>query len=438
MAEWIELIGKKKAGESLEPEEILRFVEGVVRDEIVAEQAAAFLMAAVLNGLDEEETACLTQALMNSGQTLAFSDLGYPPVDIGETGSFGSDGAVIAIPIAASYGAKLPVVAEKALGGFGGLLDKFEAIPGFRTDLGTHEFQDGVRNLGVAIAGQTTELAPADTKINQLRTRTGTLGGISLTVASLLARKAGAGVRGLVADIACGTGGFAKSLSEAHQLADMLFNVGEGLGIHITGVITQRNAPVGACVGDVLELKESLEVLKGGGNEALRELAIELASGLLVIGQLATDHAHGAKLAREALADGRAYAKLKDLVSNQGGDPMALENPDHLPRGQSQRAIQTQRPGYVKAVDCEALGRAWVCLGGSRENRGDSTDHRVGMEILKRVGDRVERGEPLVTLHTSEKSKTESAIELVEEAYLISPDPVEKERSILETFGRRR
>jgi pyrimidine-nucleoside phosphorylase len=438
MDEWIEIIVKKKNSERLEPEEIARFVEGVQKDEIAPEQASAFLMAAVLNGLDEEESTTLTKALMNSGQMLDFRDLGYPTVDIGETGGLGSNAPLVAIPVAASYGAKLPVVAEKSLGIFCGLLDKFESIPGFRTDLGTNEFQESVRNIGVAITGQSTEMAPADTRINQLRTRTGTLGGISLTVASLLSRKASAGIRGLVTEIACGSGGFARNLTEAHQLADDLVNVGEGLGFFITGCITDRNNPLGRFIGDSLELREAIDVLNGGGPEDLKEVAVDLASSLLVIGQLATDQTQGRTLAEEALADGRAYAKLKDLVSNQGGDTMVLDNPDHLPRAQGQRQILTQRAGYVKAVDCEALGEALLELGGSRRNRGDGTDHRVGIEIHKKVGDQVSRGEPLATLYTSERSKTEAAIEATEEAYLLSPEPGERTRPILENFGRRR
>jgi len=438
MDEWIDIIIRKKNSESLEPEEIARFVEGIMRDEIVPEQASAFLMAAVLNGLDEDESVALTKALMNSGQTLNFRDLGYPTVDIGETGGFGSNAALVAIPVAAAYGAKLPVVADRSLGIFCGLLDRFESIPGFRTDLGVHEFEDGVRSLGIAVTGQSTEMAPADTKINQLRTRTGTLGGAALTVASLLARKASAGVRGLVVEIACGSGGMAKNLTEAHRLADDLFNVGEGLGFHVTGSITNRDNPLGHCVGDSLELSEALDVLRGEGPADVKEVAVDLASSLLVIGQLATDHAQGSQLAEEALRNGRAYEKLKDLVSNQGGDTMALDNPERLPRGQGKRDVLTQRSGYVKALDCEALGRAWVALGGSRQHRGDSTDHRVGLQIHRKVGERVERGEPLATLHTSERSKIEPAVEAVEEAYLLSPEPGEAGRTMLENFGRRR
>jgi pyrimidine-nucleoside phosphorylase len=438
MADWVDLIVRKRNSEGLEPEEVVEMVEAVQRDEVAPEQFGAFLMAAAINGLDDEETAGLAKALLKSGQVLSFADLGYPAVDVGETGGLGNNGAMAALVIAAVYGARVPVVAQKSQGLFGGLLDKFESIPGFRTDLPPGEFQENVRAHGIGVMGQSSEMAPADTKIHQIRTQTGTLNGASLTVASLLARKAAGGVKGLVAEIACGSGGIARDLSEAHQLADALFNVGENLGFHVTGLITNRQEPIGHAVGDCLELKETIQVLRGQGPEDLKEVTTNLASCLLVIGQLATDHAQGVQLAEEALADGRAFEKLKEIVSHQGGDSMAIENPDHLPRGQSERQVTTQRGGYIKSIDCEALGRAWMQLGGSRQNRGDSTDHRVGLVVHKKVGERVERGESLVTMHTSEKSKIEPATEAVEEAFLISPDPAPGTRPIIENFGRRR
>jgi pyrimidine-nucleoside phosphorylase len=436
MADWIDLITKKRDGESLDPEEILAFVEAVQREEIANEQAAAFLMAVCLNGFDEEETEAFAKALMNSGQVLRFTDLTYPPIDIGETGGLGGHAAVAALPIAAVYGVKLPVVAEKSLRQVGGLLDKFEAIPGFRTDIGLSEFQEAVRTSGLAVIGQPMDLAPAETRINQLRATTGTLGGSSLTVASLLARKAAAGIRGLVVEIACGAGAVARTLQDAHALADDLFNVGENLGIHLTGIITNRDNPLGNAIGDCLEMQEAIAVLKGGGPEDLKEAALHLAASLLVIGQLAADQNQGRSLASSAIADGRALNKLKECAANQGGDTQVIENPDMFPRGQGKRDVVTQRSGYIKGIDSASLGDAWMHLGGSRTKRGEATDHRVGLMIHKKIGDRVERGEILATLHSSEKSKVEPAIEAVEEAFMISPDPVEKKRAILETFGR--
>jgi pyrimidine-nucleoside phosphorylase len=436
MADWIDLITRKRAEEALEAEEITAFVEAVQREEIAPEQAAAFLMATTLQGLEEEETSAFTKALTNSGQMLRFTDQTYPPIDIGETGSLGGKAIIPALAIAAVYGAKLPVVAERSLRHVGGLLDKFEAIPGFRTDVALSEFQEAVRTFGIAVIGQPMDLAPAETRINQLRANTGTLGGVALTTASLLARKAAAGIRGLVVEIACGSGGAAKNLREAHDFAEHLFNVGEGLGIHIGGIISERDNPLGHAIGDCLEMQEAIAVLKGEGPDDVRNLALHLAAALLVVGRHAPDVSQGKNLAANAISDGRAFNKLKDFVANQGGDTQVLDNPEQLPRGQGKREVQTQRSGYIKAIDLQSLGAAWLHLGGSRSKRGEATDHRVGLLIHKKIGERVEKGETLVTLHSSEKSKVEPAIEAVEEAFLISPTPVEKRRGLLENFGR--
>jgi pyrimidine-nucleoside phosphorylase len=438
MADWVDLIIRKREGETLTPEEVSSFVEAIQREEIAMEQASAFLMAIVLNGLDEAETGAFTRALMSSGQMLRFTDLTYPPADIAETGGIGGNAALVALPVAAAFGVKIPVLGERSLRHVGGLLDKFEAIPNFRTDINAQEFQESVRNVGMAVTGQTTEMAPAEIRMNQIRANTGTIGGVSLTLASLLARKGSVGARGLVAEIACGSGGLAKNLQQAHDMADQIFNVGEDLGFHVGGVITDRDNPLGNAIGDSLEMQEAIAVLKGEGPEDLRELAVNLAAGLLIVSQMVTDLNRGRALALEAIRDQRAFKKLKEMVSNQGGDTQVLDNPEMLPRGQGKREVVMQRGGYVKSIDTGSLGAAWLHLGGSRNRRGEATDHRVGLLVHKKIGDRVEKGEPIVTLHSSEKSKVDLAIEAVEEAFLISPNPVEKRRLILENFGRAR
>lgn len=435
MADWSDLIIRKREGEELESEEIASFVQAVQKEGITPEQSSAFLMAAVLNDLSDEETAAFTKSLLNSGQVLRFGDMTYPPIDLGESGGLGSSAVIAALPIAAVYGVKLPVVAERSLRLIGGLLDRFESIPGFRTDVSLAEFQESVRTIGIAVIGQTTDLAPAETKINQLRSTTGTLGGVSLTVASLLARKAAAGARGLAVEIACGDGAVATSLKQAHDFADRLVNVGEMLGLRIGGIITDRNNPIGAALGDSLEMQEAISILKGEGAAEVKDTALTLAASLLIVGQLASDLGQGKELAQNAINDGRAIAKLKEFVANQGGDTRVIDDLEAFPRGQGKREIVSHRGGYVKAIDFKSLAEAWRHLGGSREVRGEATDHRVGLLCHKRVGDRVEANEPLVTIHTSEKSKTEQAIEAVEEAFLLSPAAVDRRRILLETFG---
>jgi pyrimidine-nucleoside phosphorylase len=438
MAEWIDLIVRKKEGEILESEEIVEFVKAVQREEVPVEQASAFLMAAVLNGLDEDETCVMARALAESGQTLRFTEAAHACVDIGDTGGVGCSAMLVALPIAAVFECRLPVIAERSLAGYGGLLDRFESIPGFRADFGMNEFSESVRSIGMAVIGQNRELAPAETRLNQIRAATGSMGGIGMTVASLMARKAVVGVRGLVIDVACGSGALAKTLADAQNLADYAVQVGESLNISVTGLISDRNQPVGSVIGDTLEMGEAIRVLKGEGPESVKEMAVNMAASLLMVARLVTDHAHGHQRALDALADGRALAKFKDFVSNQGGDTLVLDNPALLPRGQGTRDIITQRSGYVKAIDCACLATSWACLGGTRVHRGDATDHRVGLTLLKKIGDKIEKGDVLATLHTSEKSKVDPAIEAAEEAFMISPVAPEKKRLVVENFGRHR
>ncbi len=437
MTDWIDLVVRKREGESLAAEEVQSFIEGIQKEEVPLEIASAFLMAAVLNGLDEEETSAFTRGLMNSGQLLRFDDPNFKPADVAETGGIGGNAAIIALPIAACYGVRLPVLADRSLRNVGGLLDKFEAIPNFRTDINLQEFRDSVNGIGIAVVGQTTDIAPAEARINQIRANTGTLGGISLTLASLLARKGAIGARGLVVEVASGSGGVAQQLSNAQDMADQVFSVGESLGFKIAGFITERNNPLGNVIGDSLEMEEAIRVLQGEGPEDLKEVAIHLAAGLLVVSQ-GTSLDDGKKKAQEAIRSLRAFNKLKELVSNQGGDTQVLDNPEMLPRGQGRREIISQRRGYVTCIDTGSLGNAWLNLGGSRSKRGESTDHRVGIMVHKKVGDLVERGEPIATLQTSEKSKVEAAIEAAEEAFTLSPEQPNKPKLILERFGRAR
>lgn len=436
MAEWIDLIIRKRSGDVLEADELKGLVDAVQNESITPEQAGALLMAIFLNGLDEQETAVLTRTLMSSGQTIRFENVAYPPVDIADLGGLGNNAALIALPIAASYGVKLPVIAERSIGTEGGLLDKFESIPGFRTDIGQNEFKDLVERTNIALIGQTSELAPAEIRLSQIRTNTGTLGDVSMTLASLLSRKIAEGARALVCEIGCGPAGLIRSIEDARHCAEVLVSVAGELGVKASGFITDRTSPVGHAIGDVLELKEALEVLKGEGPEDLQELAVNLAGSMLIMGQLASDHKQACQLARDAIKNGKAFQKLKDMVAEQGGNTQALDQPEQLPRAQGQREIITQRRGFVKSLDCDSLGQAWLHLGGSRQKRGENTDHRVGLLIHKKVGDEVATGDVLATVFTSEKSRTDDALESVEEAFLISPNPVSKPRLMLEQFGQ--
>lgn len=338
----LDIIVKKRNGEKLTRQEIEFFVAGYTRDEIADYQASAFLMAVFLRGMDDDETLWLTQAMLHSGDVVDLSCIPGVKTDKHSTGGVGDKTTLIIGPIVASCGVPVAKMSGRGLGHTGGTIDKLEAIPGFRTSLTAVEFTENVREIGLAVAGQTGNLAPADKKFYALRDVTGTIENASLIAASIMSKKLACGTDAIVLDVKTGNGAFMKTVEQAKALAAKMVEIGRGAGKRVTALITEMDRPLGMAIGNALEVIEAIQVLKGQGAEDLKAVSIELAANMLMLGGKG-DLEHCRKLALQAVSDGSAFRKFTQMIQRQGGDPAVAENPSMLPRA----PIQADRKSVV-------------------------------------------------------------------------------------------
>src|SRR5205809_4697005 len=315
----VDVIQKKRDARPLSREEIQFFVTGVTSGELPDYQASALLMAILLRGMTAEETACLTDAMVHSGMRVDLSDVPGVKVDKHSTGGVGDKTSLVLAPVVAACGVPVPMMSGRGLGHSGGTLDKLESIPGFRVNLSIDEMKEALARAGCAMIGQTDQIAPADRKLYALRDVTGTIESIPLISASIMSKKIAEGIDALVLDVKTGSGAFMKTEADSRRLAESLVAIGNASGVKTEAVITAMDAPLGAAVGNALEVVECIDVLKGGGPKDLVELSIELASRMLVLGRAADDLAHGQRLVRDAIASGAALKKFGDMVAAQGG-----------------------------------------------------------------------------------------------------------------------
>ncbi len=419
----VDLIRRKRDSQELSREEIGALIDGYTRGEIPDYQMSAFLMAAFVRGLNAAETAALTEAMLHSGQVLDFSDMPGRKVDKHSTGGVGDKTSIIIAPIVAAGGLRVPMISGRGLGHTGGTLDKLESIPGFNVNLPLAEFRRVLDECGCALIGQTAEIAPADKKIYALRDVTGTVENKSLICASIMSKKMAEGIDALVLDVKTGSGAFMKKPEDAAQLAELMVDTGRRMGKKVVALLTNMDQPLGRMAGNAMEIAESIDVLSGGGPHDLRELCLELAAWMFVLGERAKNVQEGKKLAAELIASGRAKDKFREIVRLQGGDVKVVDDPRRLPRAAHRLDIESPADGYVTSTQCEQLGIACVVLGGGREKKEDSVDPAVGLEFHKRVGAPVHRGEPLCTIHYNSEGRLDEARRLVETAYRIEPRP---------------
>ncbi len=419
----VDLIRRKRDSQELSREEIGALIDGYTRGEIPDYQMSAFLMAAFVRGLNAAETAALTEAMLHSGQVLDFSDMPGRKVDKHSTGGVGDKTSIIIAPIVAAGGLRVPMISGRGLGHTGGTLDKLESIPGFNVNLPLAEFRRVLDECGCALIGQTAEIAPADKKIYALRDVTGTVENKSLICASIMSKKMAEGIDALVLDVKTGSGAFMKKPEDAAQLAELMVDTGRRMGKKVVALLTNMDQPLGRMAGNAMEIAESIDVLSGGGPHDLRELCLELAAWMFVLGERARNVEEGKKLAAELIASGRAKDKFREIVRLQGGDVKVVDDPRRLPRAAHRLDIESPADGYVTSTQCEQLGIACVVLGGGREKKEDSVDPAVGLEFHKRVGAPVHRGEPLCTIHYNSEGRLDEARRLVETAYRIEPRP---------------
>ncbi len=417
-----EVIHAKRDGGTIAAADLAALVDGFTRGEIPDYQMAAFCMAVFFRGMDDVEVRALTEAMLRSGDVLDLSDVPGCKVDKHSTGGVGDKVSLALAPLAAACGVKVPMISGRGLGHTGGTLDKLEAIPGFRTDLDVERFRALVREVGACLVGQTARLAPADRRLYALRDVTATVESIPLIAASIMSKKLAEGIDALVLDVKVGSGAFMKTQEDARALARTLAAIGRGMGKRVSALLTDMSQPLGRAVGNALEVAEAIELLRGGGPDDLREVTVELTAEMLVLGGAAPDRAAARARVLGAIADGRGLAKLEEIVRAQGGDPLALRDPARLPRAPRTFEVGAPAAGVVQAVDAEALGLAAVALGAGRARVEDRVDPAVGLVVRKRIGDRVERGEPLCTVHEGARSEPRARVAArVEGAFRIGP-----------------
>ncbi len=398
-----EIIQAKRDGRPLAPEQIRALIDGFTRGEIPDYQMSAFCMAVFFRGMTEAETGALTEAMLRSGDVLDLSDVPGVKVDKHSTGGVGDKVSIALAPIAAACGVVVPMISGRGLGHTGGTLDKLESIPGFQVRLGVERFREVLLEAGACLIGQTERLAPADRKLYALRDVTATVESIPLIASSIMSKKLAEGIDGLVLDVKVGSGAFMKRPEDAERLARALCALGRGMGKRVVALLTGMDQPLGAAVGNALEVKEAVELLRGGGPPDLRQVTLELAAEMVLLAGRAPSLEEARRAAREVVDDGRGFSKLCRIVAAQGGDPEALLDFTLLPQAKGTLAVRAPAAGFVQALDAEAIGLAAVALGAGRARVEDAVDHGVGLIVHRKVGDRVEAGEPLCTVYWGER-----------------------------------
>ena len=391
------IIQKKRDKEKLSKDEITWFIEGLAEGYIADYQMSTLLMAIYLCGMDIEETAHLTDAMLYSGKVLNFPEQHY--IDKHSTGGVGDKATSVLAPIAAACGVKVPMIAGRGLGHTGGTIDKIESIKGFKTEISLEEFEKLLKERGLVLIGQTKEIAPADKKIYALRDVTATVESIPLITASIMSKKLAEGAKGIVMDIKTGNGAFMSKLSDAKKLAESIRKTGLRFDKNMMTMITDMSEPLGCAVGNSLEVIESIETLKGKGPADLTELSVALAGGMIYLAGLSKNLKEGMKKAQAAIDDGSALEKFRELITNQGGDAQVVDDYSKLPQTKSTFKVKASKSGFVTKMECTELGKHCVRLGGGRQKTGDAIDFAVGFVMNKKIGDKVSKGETLMTIH---------------------------------------
>lgn len=418
----VEIIEKKRDGASLTREEIDFFVNAYVRDDIPDYQASALLMAILLQGMTDDETRHLTLAMAHSGETLDLSDVADFVVDKHSTGGVGDKVSLVAVPTVAAAGLPVGKMSGRGLGFSGGTLDKLESIPGYRVDLTVDEFKRQLADIGIVLTGQSVALAPADGKLYALRDVTGTVPSLPLIVSSIMSKKIAAGADAIVLDVKVGSGAFMRTLAEARKLAEDMVRIGQTVGREVTAYVSDMNQPLGRAVGNSLEVVEALDVLRGRGPEDLVAHCVKIAGEMLALGRVVGSLEDGEALATETIESGAALDKLRALISAQGGDVRYVDDPGRFPEADVKDTVTAQERGYVASMEADEIGMAVVGLGGGREEKGDPIDHRVGLVMHVVVGDLVEVGAPLFTVHAANEEDRDAAAERVLGAIHISEE----------------
>jgi len=422
-----EIIDRKKNGQKLTKDEYRWVIESLMDKSIHDYQMSAFLMACFLNELDVEETAYLTDAMLYSGKTLTFE--GSSVVDKHSTGGIGDKASFILAPIASACGIKVPMIAGRGLGFTGGTVDKVESIPGFRTNIDLNEFKKLLEKNNIVLIGQTEEIAPADKMIYALRDVTATIDSIPLITASIMSKKLAEGANGVVMDIKLGSGAFMRKKSDAKKLAKSIIRTAKRFDRDAVALITDMNQPLGNCVGNAIEIRESIQTLKNEGPKDLTELSLALAANMIHIGGVEKSYPKALKRAKEALKSGAAYKEFEKMIEAQGGDLSYIRNPEKLTLASCVTEVKAPSAGYIKKFQNDEIGLLLTDLGGGRKTKTDKIDFQVGFEFEKKIGDKLKAGDTILKIyHHKEQQDTVDYIsnKLLNEVITFSKTKVEK------------
>lgn len=403
-----DIIHKKRQGLPLSQEEIRFMVAGYTAGDIPDYQMAAWAMAVCLQGMNGQETALLTDAMMHSGDTVDLSAFGELAVDKHSTGGVGDKTTLIVAPIVAALGGKVAKMSGRGLGHTGGTVDKLESIPGYRTELSPQDFMRQVEEVGVAVIGQSGNLAPADKKLYALRDVTATVDSVPLIASSIMSKKLSAGAHGIVLDVKVGSGAFMKTREEGEALARQMVDIAAACGRRGAALVTDMDVPLGSAVGNILEVLEAAEVLQGGGDSRLRQLCLTLAAEMLRLCH-GWDEQESMHKVTAAVDSGAAFAQMERWITAQGGDFSYIINPEKFPAAAVRHTVVAAESGYITAMDTEAIGAVGVTLGAGRIRKEDAIDYAAGLHILCKTGERVETGQPIAVLYTNRPEQVEGA-----------------------------
>jgi pyrimidine-nucleoside phosphorylase len=420
----VDIIARKRDGKVLSAEEIEYFVTGFSQGSIPEYQAAAWLMAVCLRGMERQETIDLTMSMVRSGEQLDLREIAPFVADKHSTGGVGDKTTLVVAPLVAAAGVYVGKMSGRGLGFTGGTLDKLESIPGFRSDLTMDDFRSQLESIGLVVTGQSADLAPADGKLYALRDVTATVQSLPLIASSVMSKKIASGSNGIVLDVKVGHGAFMATQSDALELARLMVDIGSSMGRRVRAAISDMNQPLGFAVGNVLELAEALDCLKGGGPADFRQHCVTVAGQMIILAGVATGEREAAAILEPLLEQGVAFGKFREWIAAQGGDLQYVDQPDRLAKARLVEELPSPGSGYVASLDAREVGMTSMLLGGGRAKKTDKIDHTVGIVLHAKVGDWLDEGQPLLSIHANAEARLSGARQRLLAAYGWSDEPV--------------
>lgn len=426
-----DIILKKRNGEVLSKEEINFLVNGYVKGDIMDYQISAFLMAVYFRKMNMDETVALTEAMINSGETINLSLIKGIKIDKHSTGGVGDKTSIVLAPLVASVGIPVAKLSGRGLGHTGGTIDKLESIAGFHVNLTKEKFIENVNKIGIAIGGQTSNLVPADKKFYALRDVTATIENNSLIAASIMSKKLASGADAIVLDVKCGNGAFMNTADDAFELAQIMVKIGECMGKKTEAVVTDMSQPLGNSIGNSLEVIESIETLQGKGPHDLKEICFELGATILTMANVCNNKEEAITILKNKINSGEAFKKFKEFIKAQGGNIKMVENTELFPKANFQNNLICNNDGYIENLFAKPVGMASLALGAGRTSKESKIDLFAGIQLFKKTGEKVNKGEYLATLYYNDKSKINEAMNLLKDAFVFSDNIPQKKPMIL-------